>query len=509
MNIPVTNRPKAYSYVRFSTPEQEKGDSLRRQMQLATDYAARHGLELVDASYQDLGVSAFRGANAETGMLGEFIEAVRAGAVPRNAWLLIEGMDRLSRAKPLKAMNLLQRICGEGITVVTLADQKVYNEQTLEDDPWVFMMAYLVAIRANEESATKARRLKAAWSSKRATATERVLTARAPTWLRLEGAKVNRKFVVIEEKAAVVRRIFDMTIKNVGQHKIAETLNMEHVPTFDRGKMWHRSFIAKLLASEAVIGTYTPHTIEVDTKGKKIRKPAQKVMGYYPQIVDPEVFHEVQTLLSLKAARGRHVGRGTVRNVLAGLARCPICEGAATLVSKNNKDRYIVCSKAKAGAGCEYKAVNYVKFIEPAILMNAQEWMTTQLYFEGNTDAHVSALNAVDRANATVKYLLDAISAGGPSIALTGRLREAEAALETAQKELVQIEETLDATSAPLVEARLERLSAALSKGDVGEINRAMRPLMQGVTVDHRKGELVFHWWHGVETTAMYTFPEP
>jgi DNA invertase Pin-like site-specific DNA recombinase len=26
-------KPKAYSYIRFSTPEQEKGDSLRRQME--------------------------------------------------------------------------------------------------------------------------------------------------------------------------------------------------------------------------------------------------------------------------------------------------------------------------------------------------------------------------------------------------------------------------------------------------------------------------------------------
>ena len=72
---------KAYSYVRFSTPEQSKGDSLRRQTQAAEDYAARHGLELVDASYQDLGVSAFRGTNAHSGKLSEFREAVRSGTI--------------------------------------------------------------------------------------------------------------------------------------------------------------------------------------------------------------------------------------------------------------------------------------------------------------------------------------------------------------------------------------------------------------------------------------------
>ena len=37
---------KAYSYLRFSTPEQQRGDSFRRQTSLAADYAAQHGLEL-------------------------------------------------------------------------------------------------------------------------------------------------------------------------------------------------------------------------------------------------------------------------------------------------------------------------------------------------------------------------------------------------------------------------------------------------------------------------------
>ena len=36
-------QPKAYSYIRFSTPEQALGDSLRRQVQLAEEYARKHG----------------------------------------------------------------------------------------------------------------------------------------------------------------------------------------------------------------------------------------------------------------------------------------------------------------------------------------------------------------------------------------------------------------------------------------------------------------------------------
>ena len=39
-------KPKAYSYIRFSTPEQEKGDSHRPQEKEAEDYAKKYGLTL-------------------------------------------------------------------------------------------------------------------------------------------------------------------------------------------------------------------------------------------------------------------------------------------------------------------------------------------------------------------------------------------------------------------------------------------------------------------------------
>ncbi len=57
-----TNRTKAYSYLRFSTPEQMQGDSFRRQTQLAQSYAERHGLVLDEQlAFEDLGMSAYKG----------------------------------------------------------------------------------------------------------------------------------------------------------------------------------------------------------------------------------------------------------------------------------------------------------------------------------------------------------------------------------------------------------------------------------------------------------------
>src|SRR5262249_12764717 len=77
---------KAYSYIRFSTPEQAQGDSIRRQTEAARDYASRHKLDLDETlTFHDPGMSAYRGRNAEAGALGAFLEAVRDRLIPQGS----------------------------------------------------------------------------------------------------------------------------------------------------------------------------------------------------------------------------------------------------------------------------------------------------------------------------------------------------------------------------------------------------------------------------------------
>ena len=90
--------PKAFSYLRFSTPEQMKGDSYRRQTEAAQAYATKHGLELDDSlTLRDKGISAYQGRNATDGRLSAFLSAVETGRVRPGSYLLVESLDRLSR----------------------------------------------------------------------------------------------------------------------------------------------------------------------------------------------------------------------------------------------------------------------------------------------------------------------------------------------------------------------------------------------------------------------------
>src|SRR5215831_7300039 len=137
---PVSKRTKAYSYLRFSTPEQLQGDSQRRQFDAALNYARENGLELdEELTFHDLGKSAFRGANATTGKLAAFRRAVEDGRVEPGSYLLVEDFDRLSRMGPWDALPVFQEIINNGITVVTLKDREVWHRDALPANPLLMM----------------------------------------------------------------------------------------------------------------------------------------------------------------------------------------------------------------------------------------------------------------------------------------------------------------------------------------------------------------------------------
>lgn len=508
------SKPRAYSYLRFSTPEQQKGDSFRRQTALATRYAAEHGLELDnELTFEDLGVSAYRGRNAAEGQLGAFLEAVKSGAVPRGSYLLIENLDRLSRQSPRKALRTLESIVDEGTTLVTLSDNREYTAENLDDDPTALMMSILIFMRANEESTMKARRLRASWDNKRSRMAEgRPMTAKCPGWLRLN--ENTGTFEVIAERAKIVREIYERAAEGEGQNSIAQSLNGRGVPVFGRGIQWHVSYIAKILESPAVVGTMIPHRIEwID--GHKRRVPLEPVEGYYPAVVGSDVFARVQ---ALRSAPSPYRGKSSkaLRNALGGLAGCPKCGAAMTRVTKGSGDKagqpYLVCTRAKSGSGCDYKAVHYSR-IEDALIHNAAEIVSRAPVGTkgGELDRELENVEAaLDNTEDAITYLLDFIEGGGePNQTTRDRLAELEAEVDELGARRSELRERAAETSSKVIKRRLSELKTALTAKplDRNRVNVALRTLVDRVVIDHEAGTLVIHWRHGGETEVSYTWP--
>ena len=345
--------PTAYSYVRFSTPEQIKGDSIRRQVELSQKYAEAHGLTLDDSlQLTDLGVSAFNSANAATGKLGLFISAIESGAVKAGSFLLVESLDRLSRAEVMTALNQFTSILSQNISIVTLADNRVYTKDSI-NDIGNLMYSLMVMSRAHEESLTKSRRLSAAWENKRqkARVSGHKLTKTCPAWVELK----NDVFHIIPERVEIVKEIFQMALDGLGYVSIAKRLNLVQKKTFDAGGKtsngWHNSYVVRILKNPAVFGQFTPH-IYVDGK----RVPQEPIENYFPEVISQQDYYAVQAAITSRKGKGGEVGKRV--NILANILKCGKCGNSAIRLNKSGKqaslDKYykwvaVVCNTGRRG----------------------------------------------------------------------------------------------------------------------------------------------------------------
>ena len=510
---------KAFSYLRFSTPEQMAGDSFRRQTALAQEYAKAKGLELDEnLTFQDLGVSAYRGKNADTGRLSEFLDAVKADLVPRGSYLLVESLDRISRQAARKALRILESLCDEGITVVTLADNREYTKEALDSDPLALIMSILTFLRANEESAMKSRRIKAAWVGKRQKAdSKNPLTGKCPGWLTWD--KEEKTWVVDKERAKVVRSVFQDSLKGLGKQAIAERLNQEKVPVFGRGKskgrMWWPSYITKLLQSPAVIGTHVPCVLE-HREGKILRVPQAPIPNYFPAIVSTEDFNKVQSMrqASKSVTRGRHA-KGELKNIFGGLCVCARCGAPTTTVYKGEGKaggkRYLVCSKAKVGAGCKYKATDYPT-IEKAFLRDASSLLSlTKTPGTGDIDRELEATEASLSANQdALSGLLQALEKNPQSSTLSSRLAELEAERDEFKKKLEELQVRQETAQGPFLKKRVGELKAALQGQPMDKrlVNALLKQVFSAVVLDPSAGVMTLQWKHGGETDVVIGVPE-
>lgn len=497
----------AYSYLRFSTPEQAKGDSRRRQSALAEDYARRHDLLLDKGlSFRDLGVSAFRGKNAREGGLRSFLDAVEHGLVPANSYLLVESLDRLSRDQILWAQSLFLQIITAGVTIVTLMDQRSYSTASLNSNPTDLIISLVYMMRANEESATKSARLKAFHAARRDDAGLRFHGSQCPGWLRPN--EDGTGYVVIPEAAALVQRIFRETLAGRGQNSIVRDLNAEGVPLFhranQRGKLWTRELVRHYLHSSRVIGTYVPCSGEL-VDGVLRFMPGQPRPGYYPPIVSEEDWNVVQARRIAWAEHYNVKGRRMkVANILVRLARCPFCGRAMNLTrtAKPNQ-RYLSCMAWRASRTCSHEWVRFPE-IEDVFIADVEHLIRRCPKPQLNVDARRALLRQIA---SRLSYLRDRLKReqaaldGLSEARRTGRAwpvdTQAEMARLLDERYRLRLDRNYwqDATLGLKLDALRNAVRA--EPRDLARINGCLRALLLKVVVDWPNERLVLHWRHG------------
>lgn len=433
---------KAYSYIRMSTEMQLKGDSLNRQLRLSEAYAAQHGLDLVQ-EYQDLGVSAYASDNLISGSLGRFVEAVREGKVPSDAYLLVESLDRISRDNPLAALNTFQDILRLGITIVTLSDGQIYSQATISTEPMRLLMSMMYMVRAHDESRMKSGRIAAAWAAKRQNIAVRKLTGLCPHWLKLSEDRTC--FEIIDDRAQLVKDIFQWTVDGYGVEAVTKRLNQEGVECWGRTKGWRASYIKKVLTNRAVLGELTLHKL-IDGK----RQPIDVQSNYYPIIVPTELFYAAQQARALRSRKGGRKG-AQVANLFSGIAKCGYCGGPACLKDRGStRGKVLVCDRAQRGMGCIGTGFPYLA-LEHTFFGVAHEVEIGTLLANENTQTELIALGSqLDRLNAERSHiqirlnaLLDTLEGANTDApkSIVKRISELEIEQESLENQIESLEE--------------------------------------------------------------------
>lgn len=327
----------AYSYARWSTLEQTAGDSLRRQSDPLESICAEFGWALQSKTYKDAGVRSFDGTNWKTGDLSVFLASLRAGELEPNPVLILEDLDRLSRAKIMESVDVARKILEAGCDIYSVLEKKLYTREALNDPMGLMGLIWRFHL-AHEESKKKSERELKRWQKNHQQAKDGVVFSKiCPGWLRVvdrrkEGKQtVGGRFEAIPERVAVVKQIFKWCIEGQGTQQIMRRLVREGVPTFGEGKRaggWSQKTLWQILRDRRVLGV-------LNTKGwGAVKKAGEIIEGYYPAIISEKTFTAAQdAMLSRKNKTGR---RSDYVFLFSGLVKYPEHNCNMVMVSKQS-----------------------------------------------------------------------------------------------------------------------------------------------------------------------------
>lgn len=442
-----------YSYLRFSDPRQSTGHSSERQAAYAARWAAEHGLQLDDSlTLRDEGLSAYHQRHVKSGALGAFLVAVEAGRIPQGSVLVVEGLDRLSRAEPIQAQAQLAQIVNAGISVVTASDGKVYSRAQLKANPMDLVYSLLVMIRAHEESDTKSKRVSAAivkqcraWQA--GTWRGKLRNGKDPQWVR----ETESGFELVPELAQAIRDAVALYLAGHSGQGIAKRLALAGVSL--ASERLYGPNLYRVLKNPALIGV----------KRLSVGGEDFELSDYYPAVLTPAEWSELQ---AAGGQRGRRGSKSSIPHVITGLGitHCGYCGRAMsgqhlfaklkTSRSDRLSDGYrrLLCAGKQYGTGpCPYPKSRSVAPVERALMNYCSDIINLRALYGGDRAGPLRAELARLRTElATVDGQLDrlmtamlAVDAASTPAAFARKASELESQQRQLQGEIAATEHQL------------------------------------------------------------------
>jgi len=386
----------AISYKRWSSPEQSAGNSAARQTDGYGKFCEAFKLAQ-GQSYTDSGLSGFHGTHKSKGKLGEILQAIKSGSLPKGTTLVIENWDRLDRSRPDKSFQVVAEILSAGIDIGVVSLWQIFTETDL-GRPQV-QMIFADLTRSHMESKWKSERQKDNIQRRRA---EKRKGKNCPSWLTLENGEY-----VLNSKASKIREAIQLAIGGYGYSRIEAKLGL------GRG-------LLGMLRSPTLLGYYQPR------KRTNNREKDGEPIALYPAIVSETDWHKLQAALD---ARRNHVGkRGEFEtNLLSGL--CWNADDGQPMIIRKWKRAMLTSQKCKGTKSLRYEV------LESAVLAWVKEIKPEEL-----TEKQPAAVDTLEGKVAAIKHKIseaaERLAEDGGNVGLLAGLQALGTALKAAQRAL-------------------------------------------------------------------------
>ncbi|MBR0356417.1 MAG: recombinase family protein [Clostridia bacterium] len=329
-NRQTEQQPITALYERLSRDDEAAGDSVSIQTQktVLRDYAQQHGFSnCVD--YPDDGYS---GGNFDRPAWKQLIADIEAGMVSA---VIVKDMSRVGRNYLQTGYYTEVYFPQNNVRFIAIANNVDSNDQsTAEFAPFLNIMNewYLRDASRKQKQAYRAR------VKSGVPATNQVIYGYR------KDPERKHHWIVDEEAAEVVRKIFRLAASGLGVQHIAETLHKEHIerpaaymqrkgyadhefrPSLNRPYDWNASTVSAMLKRPEYLGhsvSFRHSNISYKTKKQKENDPSDWVVleNTHEAIVDQELFDLAQR----NRRTVRRVDKTGKPNILTGLVFCADC----------------------------------------------------------------------------------------------------------------------------------------------------------------------------------------
>ena len=358
---------KAVIYARYSSDNQRDA-SIDQQTKECRKYAELMGYEIIR-------VYADRALTGKTDKRPDFLRMIKDSAKGEFRYVIVYALDRFSRNKYDSAIYK-QKLKENGVRVLSAVEH-------ITDDPTGALMESILEGFAQYYSDELSQKIHRGLQDN---AEKGIVNGSVPLGFR-RGKDGHAE--IVPEEAEIVREVFKRVAAGEQLIRIIEDMNRRGIRT-KHGKEWNRSTFNKMLSNERYIGVYLykEHRIE----------------GGFPEIIDKELFDQVQMKISTKKnARGSQKRRRANADtyLLTGKLFCGHCESPMVGIAGTSKSGrmmyYYTCVRKKNEHSCQKKNVRREKIekaIADEVLMllhddELLEWMADKSieYLESSLDS--------------------------------------------------------------------------------------------------------------------------